>query len=80
MQEKESLREQLVAIENGTTVHLSEENVEFVMEQAYCSRDDAIKAIKEISSSYRHLDDAVRLLIVKPKSNDKLCGIGKDQM
>ena len=72
MQEKDSLREQLNAIENGTNVHLSEAKIEFVIERAYCSRDDAIKALKEISGSYGHLNDAVTLLILKPKSNDKL--------
>lgn len=80
MQEKDSLCEQLVAIENGTNVHLSEANIEFVMERAFCTKDDAIKALKEISGSYGHLNDAVALLILKPKSNDKLCIFGKDQM
>ena len=76
MQEKDSLREQLDAIKNGTSIHLPEANIEFVMERAQCSRKDAIKALKEAAGSYTHvrthLDDAVALLTLKPKSNDTL--------
>jgi NACalpha-BTF3-like transcription factor len=78
MQEKDSLREQLDAIRNGTSIHLPEANIEFVMERAHCSRDDAIMALKEVAGSYAHLDDAVALLTLKPKSNDK-CIFGTDQ-
>ena len=76
MQEKDSLREQLDAIKNGTSIHIPETKIEFVMERAHCSRDDAIKALKEAAGSYTHvhthLDDAVALLTLKPKSNDSI--------
>lgn len=72
MQENDSLREQLDAIKNGTSIHLPEANIEFVMERAHCSREDAVKALKEVTGSYANLDDAVALLTLKPKSDGYL--------
>ena len=72
LQENDSLREQLDAIKNGTSISLPEANIEFVMERAHCSREDATKALKEVTGSYAHLDDAVALLTLKPKSDGYL--------
>ena len=62
LREKESLREKLDAIESGTMMRFSEADIEFVMNRADCSREDAIKAIKKFSCSYPHLSIAIRWL------------------
>ena len=62
LREKESLREKLDTIENGKIMHLSEADIEFVMDRADCSRNDAIKTIKKFSCSYPQLKHAIRWL------------------